>query len=338
MQLQAGVHYPRSSTELVAWFADDDACADYLDWLRWPQRFTCPHCRGVRSWTTADGTRQCATCQRHVSPTANTAFHATRTPLTTWFTVAWLISSRKGGVSAADVQRAVGLRSYSTAWGMLGSYRRAMADAACVSALTGRVSAEVVRLGGGRKGRGRARRPVGDTWVLIAAENRSGQQLGNCRLAALANPDPDAVADAARRCIATGSELTTLLTDQLATTAAADHYTLRPAGAGDTTHLAAQLTAGAAWRWLLRTHHGAVSADSLQSYLDEFCFRYNQRDASPGYVFYQLLAAAVGAPAQLAGLPETAEPAPHRPTSARPWRQQPPPRGSAQRWRHLRHR
>ena len=30
-------------------------------------------------------------------------------------------------------------------------------------------------------------------------------------------------------------------------------------------------------RWLLGTHHGAVSAKHLQAYLDEFAFRYNRR-------------------------------------------------------------
>ncbi len=31
----ASRHYPGSYDELVAWFPDDDACRDYLDWLRW---------------------------------------------------------------------------------------------------------------------------------------------------------------------------------------------------------------------------------------------------------------------------------------------------------------
>ena len=33
-------------------------------------------------------------------------------------------------------------------------------------------------------------------------------------------------------------------------------------------------------RWLLGTHHGAVRAKHLQSYLDEFAFRYNRRKTS----------------------------------------------------------
>jgi len=33
-----GLHYPGSYAELRAWFPDDEACMDYLDWLRWPMQ------------------------------------------------------------------------------------------------------------------------------------------------------------------------------------------------------------------------------------------------------------------------------------------------------------
>ncbi|MHB8263654.1 MAG: transposase [Acidimicrobiales bacterium] len=42
--------YPRSWEEFVAWFADDDYCRDYLDWLRWPNGFACPWCATTSGW------------------------------------------------------------------------------------------------------------------------------------------------------------------------------------------------------------------------------------------------------------------------------------------------
>ena len=33
--LRPGRDYPRNYAELRAWFPDDEACIDYLDWLRW---------------------------------------------------------------------------------------------------------------------------------------------------------------------------------------------------------------------------------------------------------------------------------------------------------------
>ncbi len=47
-------------------------------------------------------------------------------------------------------------------------------------------------------------------------------------------------------------------------------------------------------RWLLGTHHGAVSHDQLDYYLDEYTFRFNRRRSRHrGLLFYRLLESAV---------------------------------------------
>ena len=43
-------------------------------------------------------------------------------------------------------------------------------------------------------------------------------------------------------------------------------------------------------RWLIGTHQGAVSEKHLQTYLDEYVFRFNRRTAAKrGLLFYRLL-------------------------------------------------
>ena len=55
--------------------------------------------------------------------------------------------------------------------------------------------------------------------------------------------------------------------------------------------------ASLAKRWLLGTHQGAVEADHLQAYLNEFCFRFNRgHSRARGLLFYRLMELAVGAP------------------------------------------
>jgi hypothetical protein len=47
-------------------------------------------------------------------------------------------------------------------------------------------------------------------------------------------------------------------------------------------------------RWILGTHQGSVSAEHLQSYLEEFTFRFNRRSSrSRGLVFRRLFEQAV---------------------------------------------
>jgi transposase-like protein len=55
--------------------------------------------------------------------------------------------------------------------------------------------------------------------------------------------------------------------------------------------------ASLAKRWLLGTHQGAVSAEHLDAYLDEFTFRFNRRASrSRGLLFYRLLEGAIRSP------------------------------------------
>ena len=99
----------------VSRFPDDEACLDYLEWLRWPDGFRCPRCAGRDGWRLGSGRWECAVCGRQASVTAGTIFHRTRTPLQLWFAAAWQMTSQKHGVSALGVQRSLGLGSYQTA-------------------------------------------------------------------------------------------------------------------------------------------------------------------------------------------------------------------------------
>jgi len=62
-------------------------------------------------------------------------------------------------------------------------------------------------------------------------------------------------------------------------------------------------------RWLLGTHQGSVNGQHLQSYLDEFTFRFNRRHSRRrGLLFYRLLQQIVRMP-----------PAPYKDIIAKPW-------------------
>jgi hypothetical protein len=113
---RAGVDYPGSYADVRAWFPTDAASLDYLDWLRWPDGFLCPVCRGTKAWKLPDGRWSCGVCGRRVSATAGTIFHGTRTPLTIWFAAAWQMTSQKHGISALGLKRTLGIGSEQTAW------------------------------------------------------------------------------------------------------------------------------------------------------------------------------------------------------------------------------
>jgi predicted RNA-binding Zn-ribbon protein involved in translation (DUF1610 family) len=262
---RAGVGIPRSDVERAAWFGDDAACVDYLDWLRWAAGFRCPHCGADRSWRLPDGRRSCAGCRRRISPTAGTVLHRARSPLPLWFAAAWALTAG-ATTSASSLQRDLGLGSYQTAWAMLHRLRAAMA-APGQATLTGAVDVGTVPLHGPRRVPGTG---SGDGVLLAVAVERPGPSLGRCRLAVV---DPATAADLqpfVRASVSDGSRLGA-----------------RPGRpAPPSVHAVGALVSS----WLLGPLHGGVEEAHLPAYLDEFAFRFDGRGPPPpGALFHRLL-------------------------------------------------
>src|SRR6266849_6508700 len=118
--------YPRNIQEFEDRFSTEESCRAYLEQLRWPDGFYCPHCQGGRAVRVRVTLSQCCTCRRQTSVTAGTIFQDTRKPLVLWFRAMWYVTSQKNGASALGVQRVLGLGSYETAWTWLQKLRRSM--------------------------------------------------------------------------------------------------------------------------------------------------------------------------------------------------------------------
>lgn len=295
--LRPGRDFPGSYAEFVAWFPDDDACQDYLSWLRWPGGLVCPRCGERCGDHLRDGRFWCGACRRHVSVTSGTIFHRTRAPLTVWFTVAWHMTASKSGVAALTMHRVLGFGSYQTAWAMLHRYRTAMVRPGR-DRLSGVVEVDETYFGGAKPGK-RGRGAVGKVLVAIAVERHDPKGFGRCRLRVI----PDATANSlelfVRGAIEPGS---TIVTDAWSSypPALGSDYVHKPMNVARSGTKANALLPGVhrvaslAKRWLMGTHQGAVEGDHLQAYLDEFAFRFNRRRSEfRGLLFRRLLEQAV---------------------------------------------
>jgi transposase len=100
-------------------FPTDEICLEWLKNLRFPDGIFCDTCGKVTKHHLMATRRSfcCQECGNHVHPTADTIYHKSSTPLTTWFYVAYLMAQSKNGVSAMQVQRETGV-TYKTAWRM----------------------------------------------------------------------------------------------------------------------------------------------------------------------------------------------------------------------------
>jgi transposase len=117
-------------------FPDDAACLEHL----WRSRYSpdgehaeCPKCereRKFKKYATKQGRQSwtCTGCGHHVHPTAGTIFHKSSTSLHLWYYAMYLMTSTRCGISAKQLERELGV-NYRTAWRMMNRIRNElMAD------------------------------------------------------------------------------------------------------------------------------------------------------------------------------------------------------------------
>ena len=120
---------PGNLLEFQRKFPDEAACARYLEQIRWPGGFVCPH-DGSRGEPYRFVNRPmvlcCRSCRRDIRLTANTVMHRTKLPLEIWFWAAYLVASSTPGVSALEIQKKLGIKTYETAFQLMHKLRSAM--------------------------------------------------------------------------------------------------------------------------------------------------------------------------------------------------------------------
>lgn len=273
--------FPRSLIEFQRRFPDERACAAYLARARWPDGFRCPGCGHGKGWELATKafTRECASCARQTSVTAGTVMHGSKLPLTVWFWAAYLMATHSNGIAALQLQAQLGLGSYKSAWLLAAKLRRAMV-APGRAPLAGLVEVDETTIPLRRKdnppegGHGRSRQ--GKMLLAGGVEVHDGGP-GRVRLGAI----PDASAESLHAFVAANV--------QAGATARTDGWSGYPGAPGviHEPHVIGPMAAHVVlpWthrvfanlkRWALGVYHG-LRRKHLQSYLDEFTFRFNRR-------------------------------------------------------------
>lgn len=297
----AGLHYPRSTGEFLAWFGSDVDCLDYLEWLRWPAGFVCPRCDAAGGWRMSDDRWCCVSCEARTSVTAGTIFDRTRTPLTVWFHACWLFATGKDGISAQSLQRTLEIGSYQTAWAMLHRFRSVLVRPGR-DRLAGTVEVDETYIGGEEVGLSGGRARGRKVLTAIAVEVRQPRGIGRCRMAPVDDGSSASLHAFVVDHVQPGA---TVITDAWQGYHGLDRLGLvherrsqraaRMRGDDPNALLpSVHRVAALAKRWLLGTHQGSVHDAHLPAYLNEFAFRFNRRHSrSRGLLFLRVLELAV---------------------------------------------
>jgi transposase len=160
-------------------FPNDDACLEWLKDYLYPNGIHCEKCQKVTKHHKVASRRSysCDYCGHHVHPTADTIYHKSSTPLRLWFYAIYLMASTRCGIAAKQLERELGV-TYKTAWRMFKQIRSMLADENAAP-LAGRVEVDETYVGGKPRyanmpGRGRGLR---NKKIVVGAVERGGRAV-----------------------------------------------------------------------------------------------------------------------------------------------------------------
>jgi transposase len=278
-------HLRYSFEDFLCQFPDNDACLEHIKEQRWPNGITyCETCKADKKHHRVTGRTAyaCETCGWHIYPLAGTILEKTTTSLRTWFYAMYLMGSTRCGISAKQIQRETSV-TYKTAWRMFKQIRSLLSEDIQIE---GPAEMDETYFGGRVRGQG------------------SGQKLSNkTRIAGIVERKGKVVAKTTPT-VKGHNQLLNMAAEHILpeSTVYTDEYAAydklsdlkkegKPLGyTHRRIHHAAKVyvmgdihtnTVEGFWSLIKRGIGGvyqAVSQEYLQTYLDEYTYRYNRRD------------------------------------------------------------
>jgi transposase len=288
-----------SLIEFLREYPDDAACLDKL----WRDKHApdghhahCPKCDRERKFhrTKTRASYTCDTCGLHIHPMAGTIFEKSTTSLQLWFYALYLVASTRCGISAKQLERELGV-TYKTAHRMMKRIRTHLMNDDGDDPLSGDVEVDETSWGG------RPRRNLGRVGGAAFREAKPTvlgmvERGGKVRVRVIPSRRGPALSREVRANVNPSSILFTddwqaykqLKVDYL------DHRVINHSAGfyvQGSTHTNTIEGFFGNLKTGMRGAYKHVSAKYLQSYLDEYAFRYNHRH--DGGMFDALLARAV---------------------------------------------
>jgi transposase-like protein len=282
-------------------FPTEDAAWDYLVKARWPNGVRCPACDAAKVYLISTKGKtgkpcrlfECSDCGLHFSATVGTLFHDSHLPLQKWFMAMALMCEAKKGMSAMQVQRHLGC-TYKTAWYLCHRIRKAMEELnSSPLGGWGQVLEVDETFLGGKKLRKGVKAGKRAKIAILGIAERGGrvhlQRIDNAKAESIKPVLKERISPRAKEIVTDGASVYTNVLPSIVPVerhTVADHKKeLEEFG-----ELSARTVEGAFSlfkRGVVGSYH-KLSKDHLDSYLDEFCWRYNRRKLQP-WMFNTLL-------------------------------------------------
>jgi transposase-like protein len=278
-------------------FSTEDAALDCLVKQRWPKGVRCLACDHDKVYTISTKGKtgkpcrlfECASCKLHFSATTGTMFHDSHLPLQKWFMAMALMCEAKKGISALQVSRHIGV-AYRTAWYLCHRIRKAMEElnAGPLGGQGQTIEIDETFIGGRKRRKGHMAAKQNKITVLGIAE-RGGrvhlQIVPNAKMGSLKPVLDSKLSPNAAQVITDSRPTYSWIIPKEKHVEVNHQQELR-----EDNELSSKTIEGAFSlfkRGVIGSYH-QLSKDHLDSYLQEFCWRYNRRKMQP-FMFGTLL-------------------------------------------------
>jgi transposase-like protein len=279
-------------------FTSESACQIHLFNMKWSDGYKCEKCGHDQYFETTTrrlNLYECKKCRYQATVTVGTVMERTQTDLTKWFLAIYLVAHDKRGVSATLLSQELGI-TYKTAWLLLHKIRNAMGERDAQYALAGIVELDDAFFGapteGGKRGRGTEK-----TVVLVGLSlNEKGHPL-HVKMEVIPDVKGTTLVNFAQTSITEGSRINSdALRSYNALSQEGFKYEAKkfnPIENPD--HLKwIHIVISNVKAFIGGTYHG-LDEKHLQTYLNEFCYRFNRRKFK-GELFNRLLSCCATTP------------------------------------------
>ena len=293
-----------SLIDFIELFGSEEKCISYLFNTRYPN-YSCKKCHGTRlsAITTRPHQYYCKDCHTQISVLKSTLFENSKISLNKWFLAIFLTSRDKRGVSALTLSRELSI-GLPTAIEMLRELRVLMAKRDQVYKLSGMIEIDEFFIGssGGKQGRGTSKNKViialshqtvaknkeTDEFIEVYRDSTSelfqessDYEILNipmyCKMMVTESLDKKTI----NQFVTDNIEVDSLIvTDKYRgyskLVETGNQHTAIEFNPDDNQYHHLHIVISNLKSFVLGTYHG-LGAEYLQSYLDEFCYRFNRR-------------------------------------------------------------